>query len=119
MRGTLTLGGTNSFSGITLSSGEVSVAMDANIGGPTSAITFNGGGLQITGTLLRNLDSHNVNVNWSSFNGTLDIATAGNTFTITQALAGTQLTKVGRRHARAGRRQHAPGNQRLGRYSGR
>ena len=75
------MGGTN------LNAGELSIASDANVGGSTSAINFNGGLLQVTGTGLTNLNSHAVN--WATFNGGFDIATAGNIFTVSQNIGGT------------------------------
>jgi len=92
--GTWTLSGNNTFSGgTTLSNGVLSIASDSNIGGASSIITFAGGTLQVTGTTLINLNSHTVN--WTTFNGGLDIA-AGNTFTVTNAISGTgSLVKSG------------------------
>jgi fibronectin-binding autotransporter adhesin len=93
--GVLVLSASNSFSGgSTLVAGKLSISSDANIGGATSPITFSGGILQVTGTALVNLNNHAVN--WSSFNGGLDILAGGNTFTITQALSDSgNLTKLG------------------------
>jgi fibronectin-binding autotransporter adhesin len=92
--GTLVLDAANTFSGgTTLNAGLLSISAAANIGGATSAVTFNGGGLQITGTAVTNLDGHTVN--WSTFNGTLDIAAADNTFTVSQAIGGASLGKAG------------------------
>jgi autotransporter-associated beta strand protein len=62
--GMLTLGGSNSYSGgTTISAGTLSISSNANIGGATSTINFNGGILQVTGTTLTNLNSHSVNWN--------------------------------------------------------
>ena len=93
--GVQVLAGSNTYTGgTTLLAGELSIASDANIGGPTSGITFAGGTLQVTGASLANLDSHAVN--WSSFNGGLDIASAANSFTVSESLAGTgSLAKLG------------------------
>jgi fibronectin-binding autotransporter adhesin len=92
--GTLVLDGSNTFTGgATLNAGTLSIASEPNIGGPSSAITFNGGAMQFTGTAIANLDTHSIN--WETFNGTLDIADAGNTFTVTQAFGGTSLGKAG------------------------
>ncbi len=87
--------GTNTYAGATnLQAGELSISSDANIGGAASAINFVGGGLQITGTTLTNLDTHSLNL--TTFNGALDIAAAGNTFTLDQNLSGSgSLTKLG------------------------
>ncbi len=80
--------------GTTLNGGTLSIAVDGNIGGASSAITFNGGTLQITGTALTNFGSHAVN--FSTFNGGLDINAAANTFTVSQSLGGGgMLTKLG------------------------
>jgi fibronectin-binding autotransporter adhesin len=100
--GTLFLSGANSFSGpgLLLNSGEVSVASDANLGGPASAIMFNGGILQILGNTLTSLNSHTVN--WNSFTGGFDIASASNTITLgaaqsigNAAVNAGSLTKMG------------------------
>ena len=93
--GNVTLTGNNTYTGgTTLDGGTLSIAGDGAIGGTSSSIVFNGGVLQITGTTLTNLGSHTVN--WSSFNGGLDIAAANNTFTISQNMAGSgSLTKLG------------------------
>ena len=93
--GTLTLTATNTYSGGTaLAGGTLSIATSANIGGAGSQIDFAGGTLRVTGTGLANLDSHNVN--WSSFDGGIDVDSAGHTFTIGQTLDGTgTLTKRG------------------------
>ena len=86
--GTQTFSGNNIYTGgTTLTAGELSVSADANIGGLTSAITFNGGILGITGTTLTNLDTHTVN--WSTFNGGFDVADPTNTVTVNPNIAGT------------------------------
>ncbi len=93
--GTLTLTTTNTYSGgTTLAGGALSIATSANIGGVGSQIDFAGGTLRVTGTGLSNLDSHSVN--WSSFNGGIDVDDAGHTITIGQTLFGSgTLTKRG------------------------
>jgi autotransporter-associated beta strand protein len=93
--GTLTLTGANSYTGgTTLTAGELSVGSDSNLGGATSAVTFNGGVLQVTGTALTNLNTHSVN--WATFNGGFDVASSANTFTVSAALLGTgSFTKLG------------------------
>ncbi|MGA2230751.1 MAG: autotransporter-associated beta strand repeat-containing protein [Tepidisphaeraceae bacterium] len=93
--GTLTLTGANSYSGgTTLSAGELSVSSDSNLGGPTTAVTFNGGVMQVTGTGLTSLNTHSVN--WSAFNGGFDIASSANTFTVGATLLGSgSFTKLG------------------------
>ena len=93
--GTFTLAGTNTYSGGTsLQAGTLSIGSDGNIGGPGSTINFQGGILQVTGSAITNLDSHTVN--WGSFNGGIDVADAGNSLTISQAISGSgSLTKAG------------------------
>ncbi len=93
--GVLTLTNTNSYSGgTTLVGGTLSIATSANIGGSGSQINFAGGTLRVTGTGLANLDNHNVN--WSSFDGGIDVAQAGHTFSISQTLDGSgTFTKQG------------------------
>jgi len=93
--GTLVLTGSNSYTGgTTLNAGTLSIASDNAIGGAASALTFQGGTLQLTGTGIANLDSHSVN--WSTFSGGLDINSAANIFTVSEALSGTgSLTKLG------------------------
>ena len=93
--GLLTLTGDNTYSGgTTLTAGALSISRDANIGGASSAITFSGGTLQVTGAELHDLNSHSVN--WSNVNGGLDIADEGNTFTLSQSMGvGGTLSKGG------------------------
>ena len=91
--GMLTLSGSNTYQGgTTLVGGELVMKSDASIGGPSTALSFNGGILQVAGTSLANLDSHTVN--WSSFNGGFDVATP--VFTVSEMIGGTgSLTKLG------------------------
>lgn len=91
---TLTLGGTNTFTGgVVLQDGRLNIVSDANLGGAAAAITFNGGLLQISSLTMTNLDTHPVN--WGSFNGGFDIP-SGNTFFVTNEIAGPgALTKSG------------------------
>ena len=93
--GTTTLSGNNAYQdGTYLTGGTLSISSDANVGGAATPINFYGGALQITGTALNNLDSHTVN--WTGFNGTLDINNAANTFSINSPLTGNGgLTKNG------------------------
>ncbi|MFA6564783.1 MAG: autotransporter-associated beta strand repeat-containing protein [Verrucomicrobiia bacterium] len=93
--GMLTLAGTNTYMGGTfLNAGTLSISNEWNIAGPTSAITFNGGLLQIAGMTLNNIDSHAVN--WSTFNGGFDIASVSNGFFVTNAISGAgSFTKLG------------------------
>lgn len=86
--GTQTLTGVNSYSGsTTLVAGKLSISTVSNIGGANAALSFNGGILQVTGTNATSVD--NLPVNWGSFNGGFDIASAANTFTIASSLGGT------------------------------
>jgi len=93
--GTITLTGSESINGVTsINGGELSISTDSNIGGSSSSISFLGGDLQITGNAITNLNSHNVN--WSTFNGGIDIASAGNVFTVSTILQGSgSFTKLG------------------------
>jgi len=97
--GTLVLGGANNYGGATnLGGGELSISTPSNIG--TGALNFNGGTLQVTGNAITDLSLNGNTVNYSSFNGGLDIATAGNIFTVganigSGAANGGSLTKLG------------------------
>jgi autotransporter-associated beta strand protein len=93
--GTQVLSGNNTYrGGTTLSNGVLSISGVANVGGATNRLTFAGGTLRITGTALTSLSSNEVN--WATFSGGLDIANAGYTFVITNALgSGTVLAKTG------------------------
>jgi fibronectin-binding autotransporter adhesin len=85
--GILVLTGSNSYSGgTTIQGGELDILTDANIGGPTSTITFAGGLLQLNSTSVTNLNSHMVN--WSTFNGGFDTNAAMN-FTVPQSIGGS------------------------------
>ncbi len=90
----LTLSGTNTYGGgTTLTGGTLSISVYTNLPS-TTGLTFNGGNLQVTGTTITNLNGYTVN--WSSFNGGLDINNSGNTLTVTNAIGGTgSLTKNG------------------------
>src|SRR5690606_9720018 len=64
--GAISLTGVNTYSGGTvLREGALGVTTSANIGGPTSAVTFVGGLLRINGTSLTSMGNHVVN--WSTF----------------------------------------------------
>ncbi|MCX7006621.1 MAG: autotransporter-associated beta strand repeat-containing protein [Kiritimatiellaeota bacterium] len=76
----LTLTGTNTYAlGTILTAGTLSIGDYANL--PTTGpVTFNGGTLQITGTTVTDLNPYTIN--WTNFNGGLDIASSANTLTI-------------------------------------
>ncbi|WP_407530009.1 autotransporter-associated beta strand repeat-containing protein [Methylobacterium oryzisoli] len=92
--GTLTLTGTNTFSGgVTLAGGGLSVSREANLGAPSGGLTFNGGILQVTGT---SFTATARAITWGAAGGGFDIAAPANTFTVAQALSGAGgLTKLG------------------------
>ena len=84
----LTLSGSNNYSGGTnLNAGVLSIAGENAISGSTSAINFNGGILRVTGTAITNLNSHTLN--GTTFSGGIDVNSASNAFTVSQALSGT------------------------------
>ncbi|MFA5190783.1 MAG: autotransporter-associated beta strand repeat-containing protein, partial [Verrucomicrobiia bacterium] len=93
--GVLTLAGSNTYTGATvIRAGVLSVSNDWNIAGPTSALVFSGGLLQVTGATMSNIDSHVVN--WDSFNGGFDIVSVSNLFTTTNVISGNgNFTKIG------------------------
>jgi autotransporter-associated beta strand protein len=93
--GTQTFSGVNTYSGGTiLSNGVLSVSSTNNIGGANAKVTFAGGTLRITGTTFTNFGA--APLTFTSAGGGLDIADAGNSFTLTNNLAsGTVLTKTG------------------------
>ena len=87
-RSVVELTGANSYTGGTFLNGStLSVGNNNNLGGASSAITFGGGVLRVTGATLTNLDSRTVN--WSTFNGGFDIRDAGTVFTITNVVGGS------------------------------
>ena len=92
--GTVTLSGINTYTGATtVTGGTLSVAADTNLGATSSTLTLDGGTLQVTGTAF---NSTARNIALGSAGGSFDIADAGNTFTLSQALGGTgSLTKLG------------------------
>ncbi|WP_331318608.1 amidase family protein [Methylobacterium mesophilicum] len=92
--GTLTLSGTNTFSGgVVLAGGTLAVSRDANLGAASGPLAFDGGTLQVTGTAFTATTRP---ITWGRNGGGLDIADPANTFTLTQALAGPGgLTKRG------------------------
>ena len=94
--GTLTLSGTNGYTGATtLSAGTLSVSTLANLGSATNPLVFDGGSLQVAGAALTNFGSHPVTFN-DSKSVIFDIA-ASNTFTVSQPLnqGSGGLTKLG------------------------
>ncbi|MCJ2095731.1 autotransporter domain-containing protein [Methylobacterium sp. J-072] len=92
--GTLTLSGTNSYSGgTTFADGTLSVSHDASLGAGTAPLTFDGGILQVTGT---GFTATPRPITWANGGGGLDIADPANTFTLSQSLAGSGgLAKLG------------------------
>ncbi len=98
----LTLSGTNSFTGtVTITAGELGVGANANLGSTGNALIFNGGILQITGTALTSaasgkIGTHPYTIN-SNVNVGFDINNPSNIFTISDALTqGTGgFTKLG------------------------
>jgi fibronectin-binding autotransporter adhesin len=97
--GTLTLTGTNTYTGpTTLSQGALSVGASANLGAAASNLVFDGGALQITGTTLTSVSGigHTVSFNAGKLVA-LDINSSSNTFTVDQVLNQTTggFTKLG------------------------
>ncbi|WP_079210583.1 autotransporter outer membrane beta-barrel domain-containing protein [Brucella pituitosa] len=85
--GTTTLSGHNSYSGGTiLENGVLQVASDDALGAQTGGITFDGGTLRITGTDYNHTDRTLI---FAAHGGGLEIADAGNSFTLSQAITGT------------------------------
>ena len=95
--GTLTLTNTtaaHSFGGgVNLNGGVLSVSSNAALANASNPLNFNGGILQVTGTAISNFNAHPVNT--TTFNGGLDIAAAGHTFSVPGGLSGSNLTKSG------------------------
>jgi autotransporter-associated beta strand protein len=92
--GTLILSGLCTYTGGTmLNAGTLSIGAYANL--PTSGtLTFNGGTLQITGIAITDLNRYTVN--WSTFNGGVDVNNGFNTMMITNAIGGSgSLSKAG------------------------
>ncbi|MCJ2122822.1 S8 family peptidase, partial [Methylobacterium sp. J-077] len=92
--GTLTLTGTNSYSGgTTVAGGTLSVWRDASLGAAAAPLTFDGGILQVTGT---GFTATPRPITWANGGGGLDIADPANSFTLSQALSGPGgLAKLG------------------------
>lgn len=95
LAGVQILSGSNTFAGpVTLLGGTLGISAYENLGAAGKAILFTGGTLRVTGTVITNLDTYAVN--WTNFSGAFDIATAANTFTVTNAIGGVGfLTKLG------------------------
>ncbi len=109
--GTLTLAGTNSYTGgTTLSGGALSVAADLNMGplsnftNPGSNLTFNGGSLWInSNSFLTFTGTNNANgttavgrnVIWTAAGGGIGVAGSGTTFVLNRDLNGGGFTKTG------------------------
>jgi autotransporter-associated beta strand protein len=76
-----------------INGGTLSVSSDSNLGSANEDLSFNGGILQVTGTAFT---ATTRNINLGVNGGGFDIADAGNTFTLSQALTGSGgLTKAG------------------------
>jgi autotransporter-associated beta strand protein len=85
--GTTTLSGHNSYSGGTIiENGVLQVGSDDALGAQTGGITFDGGTLRITGTDYNHTDR---TLTFGAHGGGLEIADAGNSFTLSQAITGT------------------------------
>ncbi|MGI4721534.1 MAG: autotransporter-associated beta strand repeat-containing protein [Janthinobacterium lividum] len=83
---TLTLTGTNNYSGGTvLENGTLSVSQDANLGQADGALNFKGGRLQITGT---DFASTNRNITLDFNTGGMDIVEADHSFTLNGNITG-------------------------------
>ena len=94
--GTLVLSGANAYTGATtINNGILSVGADNNLGN-ANPLVFNGGTLQVTGVAVNNFGTHATTFT-AAQNVGLDIANAGNTFTVGQVLNQTTggLTKAG------------------------
>ena len=84
--GILTFAGTDNLAGATtLAAGELSISATNNLPSSSGQLVFNGGALQVVGTTVTSLTG--VNVNWTSFNGGLDIASPTNVFSVASASA--------------------------------
>jgi autotransporter-associated beta strand protein len=92
--GTLVLTGDNTYTGTTmLSGGTLSVSSDQNLGDAGNTLDFEGGMLQVNGSAFHGTAR---TILWGDAGGGFDIADAGNSFSVAQALGGTgSLTKRG------------------------
>jgi len=94
--GKLVLWGANTFNGLAINSGTVSVDSDDQLGDLTGSVSIDGGTLQVTGSSsLKAADTRSFNI--GSAGGTFDIQNTSNTgLTIQGLLAGTgALVKTG------------------------
>ncbi|MDP6633292.1 MAG: autotransporter-associated beta strand repeat-containing protein [Phycisphaerae bacterium] len=94
--GTLVLSGVNTFSGLAILGGTVSVSNDEQLGDLTTGVSLDGGTLTVTGSSsLKAADTRDFNI--GSAGGTFDIQNSSNTgLTIQGLLNGTgTLTKSG------------------------
>jgi autotransporter-associated beta strand protein len=90
--GTLLLPDSSTYTGgLVVKSGTVVISSNSALGGNGSPLTMAGGTLSISGTTVQNFTAHPIS---SSFSGTIDIASAANTVTLSGALTGN-LTKAG------------------------
>ncbi|MGO4391388.1 autotransporter-associated beta strand repeat-containing protein [Variovorax sp. M-6] len=92
--GTLVLNGANTYTQSTrISRGVLAVSSDANLGAPSASIALEGGTLRITGTAF-NTTARAVTL--AATGASIDIADAGNNFTLASAMSGTGgLEKLG------------------------
>ncbi|CAD5254642.1 Outer membrane autotransporter protein [Bosea sp. 46] len=92
--GTLTLTGTNTYTGgTTIVEGKLSISAEAHLGNVAGVLTLDGGVLQVTGTTLTSLSR---NIVLGSNGGGFEIVEAGNSFTVAQSLSGSGvLSKSG------------------------
>src|SRR5690606_26276905 len=86
--------GINTYAGGTiLAGGVLSVSSEANLGAADGALTFDGGILQVTG---EDFTETTRDIMWGNSGGGFDIASAANTFTVSQSLSGNGgLSKLG------------------------
>ncbi len=92
--GTLTLSGSNYYTGgTTISGGVLSVSSNGHLGAASGWVTLNGGTLRATGTAF---NSTSRSISLGALGGGMDINNAANNFTVTQGISGPGgLTKLG------------------------